>query len=526
MRGIWERYRREEKGAVRKDRGGKLFVVLAFPDRYKVGMANLGLHLVYRLLNEQPDVVCERTFLPDPEEEEELRRTGRPLTTVESETPVYEADILAFSIPWEVNYLGVLRLLELSKIPLLPEERSEWHPVVIAGGFAVTMNPLPILPFLDFFCPGFAEGVVKGLTSWYNQVGDRGRRLSSPERKQRTTLRDKAIGAWFVEPGNRSHHRRNGRSKEWSNGGRRPPFLSWLPARTEVLTPYSEFGETFLLEIGRSCPWRCKFCATPSVYGRPLFASLDQILSSIDTAPFPVRRVGLVSPAPTDHPEIVDICKALLERGLKFTLASLRADSSTAELMRLIAEGGQRTITLAPEVGTLRLAEAIGKRGAFERVWDAVAYAEEAGIRAVRLYFMVGLPTETEEDVEAIGRMLKEMSRRHPRVKFTASVGAFVPKPGTPFERSGMEPIPILERKIRKIERAARPLPNVEVVSDPPKWAYIEAVLARGDERTAEVLLRAYRLGGTFSAWRRAARELGVDLDDYALKGRTTNGIS
>lgn len=519
MRGIWERYRKDEQGTVRKNRGGRLFVVLAFPDRYRVGMANLGLHLVYRLLNEQPDVVCERTFLPDPEVEAELRRTGKPLTTVESESPIHEADILAFSIPWELNYPGVLKILELSKIPLRAEERTEWHPMVIAGGFAVTMNPLPILPFLNFFALGFAEGVAKDLTSWYNWIAKRGRRQSSPERKQGTTLREKAIGAWFGEPGNRSLHRSKERSNDRSKGERRP-LSFWLPARTEILTPHNEFGETMLLEIGRSCPWRCKFCATPPVYGRPLFAKLGQILRNIEEAPFTVKRVGLVSPTPTDHPEIFQICEALVERGLEFTLSSLRADSVSLELMRLIAKGGQRTITLAPETGTSRLAKFIGKKGAFERIWEAVAEAEEAGIRLVRLYFMVGLPTETEEDVGAIGCMLEKMSKLHPKVKFTASLGAFVPKPRTPFERSRMEPLPLLERKIEEIKRMSEGLPNVEVTSDSPRWAYIEAALSRGDERMAEVLQRAHELGGTFGAWRRAARELGVNLDSYALRER------
>ncbi len=514
----------QEEGAVVREWGARFPIALVFPQIYPVAMGNLGFQAVYRLLNDTPDLHCERAFLPDPLTLEEHQRTATPILTLESKRPLRDFAVVAFSLSFEADYPNVLKILELSHIPLRAADRGPQAPLVVAGGVAAFLNPEPLAPVMDAFFLGEGEA---GAVEFCRFLAVHRQELS---RQELLLALGREVPGAYVPAGYTPIYGPDGTLAGMAPAPGLPPRVRVLhadvasrPCVSEILTPFSEWGDMFLVELGRGCPRGCRFCAAGFVYRPPRERPLEVLLPELEEGVARKGKVGLLAAAVSDHPEIKEICRRVLELGGELSISSLRADSADAELFGLLARGGVRTVTLAPEAGSERLRRVLNKHLPDETLAQAVEAAAWAGLPQVRLYFMVGLPTETLEDVRAIPRLVKYL--RHRAVKalkgrppfrqITLSLSSFVPKPWTPFQWAPMLPVAELKRRLRLVRQELAGVKEVRVHTDLPKWAYLQALLARGDRRVGEMLLAAHRVG-----WARALAESPVNPDFFVYRQR------
>lgn len=472
-------------------------------------MASLGFHLVHGMLDDPPRTSCERVFLPDEDEIREHMRTGAPLFALESLLPVREFDVIAFSLSWELDYLNVLRMLDLAGLPLDRRDRDESHPLLIAGGVCATFNPEPMADFFDAFVIGEAEAVLPDMV----RVIEPGLRMTRPALLAALSEVPGVYVPALYEP----RLDACGRLVEVAASDPAPPRvrravagdLSGLPASSRIRTDAAEFGDLTLVEVSRGCGRQCRFCVAGCVTRPPRHRFVrDQIGQG---------RLGLVGAAVFDHPEAEAICRSIVDAGDEFTVSSVRLESLTPELARLMAAGGQRTLTIAPEAGTRRLRRVINKDCPDEDVAAAVAAASDAGIRRVKLYFMIGLPTETDADVEGLVEMVRQLAGEFSAVRFQVSVSVFVPKPWTPFQWSPMERPETLRNRFQALRRALSGARGVSLSGESPRLAAVQALLARGDRRTGRVLAAAHSNGVSYSA---ALRQCGTDLEEWLYRER------
>lgn len=487
-----------------------LSAAVCYPNTYYTGMSNLGVHAVYRLLRQQCGVTVERAFLPDPTRKHDFQTSRTPLFSLETQRDLAGFHLLGFSLQFEHDYANVVTMLRLAGVPVHAVDREDSDPVVLAGGPCATYNPLPLADLVDAFVIGDAEPVLPGLTARLEACMSRGGVLS----------RNEALAALTDLPGvfvpdadspNLAAHRRAAAD------------LTVSPASTVFFTPATEFADMNLIEISRGCRGRCRFCVTGHGFGPQRSLPTDAVLAVAEKArPFSAR-VGLIGPSVTDHPELEDLCEALRARGFEFSVTSLRLEQVSTRLLRTMAAAGQKSTTLAPEAGTLALRRRVGKRATDEQLIQAVARAAAAGIQRVRLYFMIGLPMETDADVEALVPLVRRL-RSETAVRYLdLSVSVFVPKPGTPFAREPMTDRHTLDRRGGELRAALRHEPGVTVKVDSTRWAFVQAVLAQGGRNLGEAIIAAEAAGGSWSAWRRALATTGVDLFETPTKRRTAS---
>src|SRR2546430_9490063 len=516
----------QEQGAVRKDWGGKIAFALVYPNTYAVGMSNLGFQTIYRHLNALPDVVCERVFLPDPEDIEELQRTEGVPISLESFRPLSDFHMVGFSVTYEGDYVNMLRLLALARIPLRAGDRRPHDPLVLMGGVCAFSNPEPVAPFMDLIVVGEGEELVGELIAAYRDgYDDRDRLLDAlaaiegvyvPSRYEVSYALDGTVGevlALDAAPAIVTKRRLRNVDAFETVGG--------------VKTPNAEYGHMALLEVGKGCGRGCRFCLEGQVY-RPVrhrsVATLGETVARLAQDPAN-RRIGLVGACVSDYPWIGDLLKVVEANGLELSISSLRADSLTDDLVAALARGGHRTLTVAPEAGTERLRRAVRKVISDEQLYTACDLVRQHGIPNLKTYFMIGQPTETAEDVEAIPDLARRMLERlrvldsagRPFGRLTLSISSFVPKPWTPFQWAPFDGADALSAKLDVIKRGVRKLSNVRVLHENPREAALQALLARGDRRVGDFLELAARLEGD---WRRALREWDGDAGFYTTRAR------
>jgi len=479
-----------EQGTIHKDWGGRLPIVLAYPNTYQVGMSNLGLQTVYRLFNQRADVVCERVFY----------RQGagsRPLISLESQRDVKDFAVLAFSISFEIDYFNVVEMLRQADIPLLAEERDEGYPLLLAGGPAVTANPQPLAIIFDAFAIGEGEVIVPPLVETL-QAG-----IAESQDELLSALAH--LPGVYIPSQYPISNIQHSVQRQWA------PDLDAHPATSIVLTPDTEFGDMYLIEIARGCGRGCRFCLAGYIY-RPVRERSPAVL--LEQAEEGLRhrgRIGLVSAAVSDYSRVGELVTGLQEMGARLSVSSLRVDPLPEALVRALAESGAQTLTIAPEAGSQRLRTLINKNVSEDDLMRAVDLAARYDFAQLKLYFMLGLPTETDDDAQALVDLVLAVRERFPR-RITANVTPFVPKAHTPFQWVAMAPAGDLKERVNRIEQALRPR-GIAVKAESPAWSAVQGVLSRGDSRVGQALVRVKRR--SLAAWRRAMRECQLDASEY-----------
>ena len=514
-----------EQGTIRKDWGGKIAVALVYPNAYAVGMSNLGFQTIYRHLNALPDVVCERVFLPDPTDIVEMQRTQSPPFSLESQRPLNDFHMIGFSVTYEGDYINLLRLLDLAGIPLRAADRRAHDPLVLMGGVCAFSNPEPVAPFMDFIVVGEGEELVGELIGAYReQYRDRASFLDLlvalpgvyvPERYDVRYAADGTLADVTAAPGAPAVVVK-----------RRLRDVDAFRTIAAVKTPNAEYGHMALLEVGKGCGRGCRFCLEGQVYRPVRHRSVNALRETIEQlARDGEKRIGLVGACVSDYPWIGELLKIVADNGMELSISSLRADSLTEDLAASLARGGHRTLTIAPEAGTERLRRTIRKAITDEQILAACDIVRAQGIPNLKTYFMIGQPTETDEDVAAIVDLARRMlgrlrvldPRGRPFGRLTLSISSFVPKPWTPFQWAPFAGAGALADKLETIKHGVRPMATVRVLHENPREAALQALLARGDRRVGDFLERAARLGGD---WRRALRDWDGDLDFHTRRPR------
>jgi radical SAM superfamily enzyme YgiQ (UPF0313 family) len=495
-----------ERGALRKEPGGRLGVALVYPNAYRLGMANLGLHAIYRLLNDDPGTLCERAFLPE---------DGSEPRTIESDRPLRAFDVVAFSLSFEEDYGNVLTILSRAGLPLRSSARDERHPLVVAGGIAVQINPEPVAPFFDAFLVGEGEVLVGPFLAFAREaLGGRPARAA--------LLRDLARLRGAYVPALYDVAYADTRSAEgWvtrfapRDGAPERVVRAYVPDLRGVATsrvvdsPDAQFGDLYLTEVARGCLWGCRFCAAGFVQRPYREVDLETLRTEARAGIARGQRIGLVGPDTSDYTGLDPLTCTIGAEGGTFSPSSLRVDAITPTLSRRMAEGGERSITIAPEAGTERMRRVVNKDFTDDQIVQAAENALSQGIQHVKMYFMCGLPTETDEDVLGMARvavrireevMLPWAQRRGRMGRISLSVNPFVPKPWTPFQWAPLARRDALEAKRRLLEKTLRPK-GIDVEFLSPREATLQALFSRGDRRCADLLELAHvETGGDLRA--------------------------
>lgn len=552
---IYARLRSGERPGARKEFGrAQARAVLVYPNSYHVGMSNLGFQTIYRLINSTRGFLCDRFFPLD------WSSQDQPLS-FDCERPLTDFEVIAFSVAFENDYLNVLKTLDMAGVPFRSAKRDDSSPLVVLGGAVTYINPEPIADFADIIVMGEGEDTLLRLLDL----------LARGRGAPRGTLLAAAAGVEglyvpaLMRGGPPKIHASSGESRNLIPAGN----ISF----SSIISKDTEFSDTFLIEISRGCPYRCHFCAVG--HGFPHFRSAcaDDVLGIVERRVIsggltpPVRRVGLVSSAVGSHPGLDRICAGLRAMGLEIGVSSLRVDRLSDFMLRCLAESGARTITIAPEAGSERLRVVAGKDISDNTVIEGAVRAIENGIPNVRLYFMVGLPTETDDDIDGLMKLAVKVRTamdggvyaltkagakrgggaeagmdpggfagsgskdggqggepdlsggaaggRRGAGRLTVSLAPFVPKPGTPLQWSAMAAPGDIKRKISRIRRGLGAHRRIKVRSEGLRSSYLQGILSRGGREAGLFLEEAYRLGGD---WKAAAASVGMDLK--AVLGR------
>ncbi len=475
----------DEIGRIDKD--APFRVALAYPSPYRVGMSSLGYQRVYRAIQAMPGVACERVFLPDGGDEPGARLEEAPVT-YESLRPLSEFPVVALSVAYELELAGVVRLLDAAKIPALASERDASHPLVLAGGPLTFSNPVPLSPFVDAIVIGEAEGIVEWAVEVIRESASRDAALSTLASHPHV----------FVPA---------------AHGATLPPVAACdddlLPAYAAIRTPHTELSNMFLIEAERGCSRGCQYCVMRrSTNGGMRIVPKEKLL---ETIPEDARRVGLVGAAVSDHPRIVDILRALAERGAEVGLSSLRPDRLKEEMVEALKLAGYRTLTTALDGASERLRNLIERRGREPHYVAAAERAKRHGMDRLKLYLMLGLPTETEADIDECAAFVAELSRVLP---VALGVAPFCAKRKTPLDGEPFAGIDVVEDRIARLRSGLRG--RADLRSPSARWAWVEYTLSQGDEQEGLAVARAVRSGGRFADFRRELRDLG-----YVTRGPT-----
>jgi radical SAM superfamily enzyme YgiQ (UPF0313 family) len=505
-------------------RAGSFRIALVYPNLYFVGMSNLGFQGIHQLFNGYDDVLCERAFLPDDVDARDLESGGGTLTSFESGTPLRDFDVVAFSISFENDYLHVLKILRMAGIPLRARDRGPSDPLVLLGGSAMFLNPEPLAPFADLIAVGEGESLVPRMMEAL--LG------ASGPRRGIETLTEK--DGFYVPSRYEVRYHPDGTVAGYDGPGAVVRQRGWpgkmpLP-QSVILTPNTEMSMKFMVEISRGCPCMCRFCWAGYNY-LPVrgFSRREIVDRAREVRPF-THKIGLVSTAVCDHPEIDGIVDDLAGLGYEVSVASLRLDDLTPEFVLKLVDTGVQGLTLAPECGSDRMRRILNKQFTNADILDRARWIFENGIQNLKLYYMVGLPWEEHTDVEAIvtlteqiREVMLEVGKPRGRVgRLHPSVNPFVPKPGTPYQWLPMEDPRETDRKLQFLRKAFGRMPNVNAICKSARTGAAQSILALGDRRVTDALEMAAVEGMDL---KRAVKAAGLDPAFYLFRGRGRDEI-
>ncbi len=504
----------KEQGTVYKNPGGKINIALVYPNTYHVGMSNLGFQGIYGLLNRMDDVVCERVFSPNDEDMEEYIRTGTEIFTMESKRTLSRFDIIAFSVSFENDYPNIIKILTLSRIPLRSSERNSTYPLVILGGACAFFNPEPVADFFDIVFIGEAEELLPEFIDAYRHSAKRPDILKGSV----------AIEGIYVPQFYSVSYDNEGKIlRRYSSEGtqeivkrRYLKDITKSDIGTSIITPETEFSSMYLIEAMRGCPWSCRFCVAGHIYNPFRKKALQTLENEIAMARLKTKRIGIIGPSLSDYP---DINKVLIMPDVDFSITSLRASSKSAELIGSLK--GHKSISIAPEAGTDRLRKVINKKITEKDILQTADLIFSEGIGTLRLYFMIGLPTEMKEDIIGIVNLVRKIRDVTPKGNLTLSISTFVPKPFTPFQWHPMQNSLELKERLKMIKNGLLPLKGIKVFHDVLKYAYMQGFFSQGDRRISKAIEKI----PAHNDWRKAAAAAGVKQDFYIFREKVFREI-
>ena len=524
-----EKFIETETGTIRKSWRERIKIALVYPNRYQVGMSNLGFQTVYQMLNNIEYVVCERSFLPD-----DGGRLQQQITSIESGKPISDFDIIAFSVSFENDFPNILAILARAGLPLQSNNRVDPHPLIIAGGVACFLNPEPIAPFIDCFLIGEAETLLPQFVAHYYEIGFE----SNTNKKLPLISLAQNVPGTYVPAFYEASYNTDGTLCFFQPVAEVPEKiernyvkdLSHVSTCSTLLTPHTTFDRTFLIEVARGCPHGCRFCSAGYIYRPPRFRPLSLLEECLEQGAGMSNKIGLMGAAVSDLPDIKALCSQILQKDIRISFSSLRADSLSSDLISVLKQSKIKTATIAPDAGSERMRRVINKGITEANILDAVETFVANGIPNLKLYFMVGLPTETIDDVEAVVKLCKKIKQqflKSSRIKkrigtITVSLNSFVPKPFTPFQWFAMDEVKTLREKIKRIKDGLKGVANVSVKANNLRWAQLQGLFSRGDRRVAQILSLANTAMGN---WAKSLKNSTVDPDFYVYRERSTDEL-
>jgi len=459
-----------------------------YPSTYRAGMTGLALQILYSTLNAREDTSCERYF---------RHQTRSPATSVETGRQLKDNHIVGFTLTYEEDILNIIQMLEAGNIPVLTNDRGAEDPIIIVGGPVVSANPEPYADFIDAFVIGEGDLVVHEIVNEVRDAESRGDAITALS----------TLHGIYVPSENPEFVSRNVIADLDSLDY---PIAQIVPDVEAGSKLEPVFGKSFLLEVTRGCGHSCKFCLVGHICRPRRTRSLAKLkeLVKLGLENTPVRKVSLIGSSLGDLDRLEDLVCWIVDQGLELSVPSLRADSVTPNLLECLVKGGQRTLTIAPETGSSRLRKIMGKGLDDDAIENAVRLAEAAGYNSLKLYFIIGLPSETDSDVEDTATMIRNFAQNS-TMKVTASVNPFVPKAQTRWQQEPQPEIDVLRKKIKQIEKIIKNVPRVTLETLDLRGARVQAALSMGDRSLGKVIQLSATYGG-YGGWRRAEKESGV----------------